>query len=310
VTAQGLSRIAGGVALAAVLVIAGLVARSVFRGPEPEFVPQLAGGPATGDMSGFLDRIDRTARTIDVAGDLVGLRPVSLAVTHDTSITVLGKPGSLADLSKDMPVRVFYEVRHDVKYVTAIQVTEAPPAAQAHVAPATGSGVGVGGATDTRPADNMRATEPKPVAEAVPAGDTRSVGEARPVLDPKSAGAAKGVADAPPATAGRAAPAEKAVVAATTPPAVPSPPPAAPPATTPSMPRPAPPVASPPAQPPATRAPSSPPPPAQALAPAKASQPVASTEGTAGAAPRRPAESDVADGTAAIDWLLKESGRR
>ena len=284
-TAQGLSRIAGGVALAAVLVIAGLVARSLFRGPEPEFVPQLAGGPATGDMSGYLGRIDRAAGTIDVAGDLVGLRPVSLAVTHDTSITVLGKPGSLADLSKDMPVRVFYEVRHDVKYVTAIQVTEAPPAAQAHVAPAAGSGVGVGGATDTRPADNMPATEPKPVAEPRPAGDT---------------------------TAGRAAPAEKAVVAATTPPAVTLPPPAAPPATTPSTPRPAPPVASPPAQPPATRAPSSPPPPVQALAPtpAKASQPVASTEGTAGAAPRRPAESDVADGTAAIDWLLKESGRR
>src|SRR5262249_9329660 len=136
VTAHELSRIAAGIALAAVLVIAGLVAWSTLRTPEPEFVPQLAGGPAMGDMVGYVGRVDPETRTIAIAEDLAGVRAVSFAVTNDTAITVHGKPSGLSDLAKDTPVRVAYEVRNDVKYVTAIQVvTEEPRPTQANVTP-------------------------------------------------------------------------------------------------------------------------------------------------------------------------------
>jgi hypothetical protein len=326
VTAQGLSRIAGGVALVAVLVTVGLVARSALRGSEHEFVPQLAGGPATGDLTGYLGRIDRQAGTIDVAEDHVGRRAAAFAVTDATSITVRGKQGSLGDLARDMPVRVFYEVRNDVKYVTAILVIETPPAPQASTTPASRTPAGdatprpeAQSAPETRPADTVPVVEPKPVAEAKPIGDARSLGETRSAPDPKSATAAKGVTDATPTTTSRTAPGdkapgEKAVVAATTPPPAAPTPPASPSAAKPSAPTPAPPAAPAPVQPPSSRALSSPAPSVSPLAaaPATISRPIASPEGAASGAEaqRRPAESDVADGTAAIDWLLRESGRR
>jgi hypothetical protein len=180
VTAQELSRIAGGIALAAVLVIAGLVAWSTLRAPEQEFVPQLAGGPAMGDMTGYLGRVDRDAHTIDVAENRVGVRAVSLALTDDTAITVHGRAGSLADLSKDMPVRVFYEVRNDVKYVTSIQVvTEEPRATPANAAPT--SGAEAKDSTDAKPAGGQPLADQKPVAESKPVPVTKPAAEARAV---------------------------------------------------------------------------------------------------------------------------------
>ena len=245
-TAQGLSRVAGGVALVAVLVIAGLVARSALRGPEPDFVPQLAGGPATGDMTGYLGRIDRAAHTIDVTEDLVGLRPVSLAVTDDTAVTVRGAQGTLADLSKDMPVRVFYEMRHDVKLATAIQVVEPPPAAQVVATPSAAT-VAVGPA-EARPSEPAPVIEPRPLAATAPVGDALVVGEARPAPDPKPSA----MSTAPKAT-----------------------------------------------------------PSVAAAPPTKVSRPVVPTDTVSRpAAPRRPADTEATDGTAAIDWLLGGARRR
>jgi hypothetical protein len=139
VTAQRASRIAGGVALVAVLSVVGMVTWSLLNRSDPGPALPLAEGPALGDMTGYVGRVDPLARTVDVTEDLLGLRPVMLAVTDDTSIMVHGKQGGLGDLSKDMPVRVFYEVRNDVKYVTSIQVitADATPVAEARpVAPA------------------------------------------------------------------------------------------------------------------------------------------------------------------------------
>jgi hypothetical protein len=265
VTTQGLSRIAGGVALVAALLITGLVARSVLLGPDVEFEPQLAGGPATGDVTGYLGRIDRAARTIEVAQDGAGLRPVSLALTDEASITIHGHQARAGDLAKGMAARVFYEVRSDVKYVTAIEVTEAPAAAKA-VSPA--GGAATGGPAD-RPADTTPIVEARPEAESAPIEDTRPEAESAPLV---------AVRPSPPAP---------------TPGAVQPPP-------------------SPPAKPPAPRAPSAPPPSVHTLAtpPAKVPRPVASTEVASEASsrptsPRAPVDSEVADGTAAVEWLLK-----
>jgi hypothetical protein len=284
VTAQELSRIAGAIALAAVLVIAGLVAWSTLRTPEQEFVPQLAGGPAMGSMTGYLGRVDRNAHTIDVAEDRVGVRAVSLAVTNDTAITVHGKAGGLVDLSKDMPVRVFYEVRNDVKYVTAIQVVaEEPRATHANATAASGpegkdsteaKPAGAQPLTDQKPvAESKPIAETKPVAETTPPGDSRPVGESKPVPVTKPAGEARAVPPVPS-------------------PATPVPSPRTQPGPTSSVQAPAPPAVKPsrPAPSPTEAAPAAP----------------ARTATT----PQRPTDSDVIDGTAAIDWLLKGPGRR
>jgi hypothetical protein len=112
----------GGIAFVAVLSVVGTVAWSLLN--RSDHVPPLplAEGPALGDLTGYVGRIDPGARTIDIAEDLSGLRSVAMVVTDDTSIMVGDKRGGIGDLSKDLPVRAFYEVRNDVTYVTSIQV--------------------------------------------------------------------------------------------------------------------------------------------------------------------------------------------
>jgi hypothetical protein len=230
-TARGLSRIAGAVAIVAVLVVTAMVTWSVLRPSDHESTTQVAGGPALGDLTGYVGRVDRESRTIDVSTSLLGVRPVILNVTNDTSIMVRGKQGGLGDLSKDMPVRVFYEVRDDVKYVTSIQVV----------------------------------TEEAPV-EAKPPAEAKAPVEATP---------------APPVTVATPKP---------TPPAL---------------------------EPVKPRAPEAPPASIQAAAPPAAKPPrvpAATTEAAPVPPPRvsasRPADTDADDGSAAIDWLLKESRKR
>ncbi len=121
-TTRGVSRIAGGIALVAVLSVVGMVTWSVLHPSDPGPSLPLADGPALGDVTGYVGRVDPSARTVDVAENPFGLRPVMMVLTNDTSIMVDGKQGGIGDLSKDVPVRAFYEVRNDVKYVTSIQV--------------------------------------------------------------------------------------------------------------------------------------------------------------------------------------------
>lgn len=122
VTAQRASRIAGGLAFVAVLSVVGAVAWSLLNPSDPGPALPLAEGPALGDVTGYVGRVDPSARTVDVADNLFGLRPVMMVLTNDTSIMVGGKQGAIGDLSKDTPVRAFYEVRNDIKYVTSILV--------------------------------------------------------------------------------------------------------------------------------------------------------------------------------------------
>ena len=159
-TARGLSGIAGAVAIVAVLVVTAMATWSVLR-PSDHETPQIAGGPALGDLTGYVGRVDRESRTIDVSTSLLGVRPVILNVTNDTSIMVRGKQGALGDLSKDMPVRVSYEVRDDVKYVTSIQVVTEE--AQA-----------------SRESETTLAVETKPPVEAKPPAEAKAPVEAKP----------------------------------------------------------------------------------------------------------------------------------
>lgn len=122
---RGVSRIAGGIALAAALSVAAIVVWSALNRPAPAPATRLAEGPSLGDLTGYVGRVDLTARTVEVAENLLGQHPVTMSVTNDTSITVRGRPSGLGDLTKDLPVRALYEVRNDVKYVTSIVTDDA-----------------------------------------------------------------------------------------------------------------------------------------------------------------------------------------
>jgi len=257
VTAQGLSKIAGGIAVVAVVVVTGMVTWSLLRPPDPDSIqvaeaPRPDEAPRLGDMTGYVERVDPDTQMIVVSASLVGANPVMLVVNSAASITVQGKPSGLRDLSKDMPVRVVYEVRDDVKYATSIQVVTDEARA-------------------SRGSETKPALEPEPPVEAKPAP---------PVVSP-----------APPAT---------------------RPPVTAPPVTA-ATPRPTPPALA-PVKP---RAPEPPPASIQTAGPPTAKPPrapAATTEAAPVPPPRvsapRPVETDVGDGSAAIDWLLKESRKR
>lgn len=333
-TAQGLSRVAGGVAIVAVLVVTGLVTWSYMNRSEHEFIPSQAGGPALGDLTGYVGRVDREARTIDVSESLLGIRPTLLTVTSDTSILVRGKQGGIGDLSKDMPVRVFYEVRNDVKYVTSLQVMtedtqtarsaadEAKPAAEAK-APAESSAqvdakpvVASKPPTETKPPTDAKLpveakppvtakvpAEAKPPVESKPAVAAKPPAETKPPVEAKPAVAAKPPAEAkPPVVA--TTPAEKPPLEAKAPAVTRTP---APPVTATAPRAAAPPIAAAPARPTPTPQPAT----AQAAAPAAARPATSGTEAASIGVARtplptvRPAERDADDATAAIDWLLK-----
>jgi hypothetical protein len=121
-TARRVSTLIGALVGATVLGIAAMVAWSVLHPSEAGRPLPLAEGPALGDLTGYVARVDGRARTLDVTDNPLGLRPTMLVLTDATTIMVNGKQGGLGDLVKDVPVRVFYEVRDEVKYVTSLQV--------------------------------------------------------------------------------------------------------------------------------------------------------------------------------------------
>ena len=177
VTAQRASRIAGGLAFVAGLSVVGAVAWSLLTPSYPGPALPLAEGPALGDVTGYVGRVDPSARTVDVADNLFGLRPVMMVLTDDTSIMVGGKQGAIGDLSKDTPVRAFYEVRNDIKYVTSILVITDQARSQ------TGAS-----SVDSRPAADTR-----PAIDSRPAAAVTPPVESRPLTPPA-------VASAPPAS--------------------------------------------------------------------------------------------------------------
>jgi len=90
VTAQRLSRIAAGIAIVTVLGVTALVTRNVLWPDDPDASLQRNGGKVMGDMAGYVGRVDREARTVDISTSPLGIRPVVLLVTNETAIVVNG----------------------------------------------------------------------------------------------------------------------------------------------------------------------------------------------------------------------------
>jgi hypothetical protein len=319
--AQRLSRIAAGIAIVTVLGVTALVTRNVLWPDDPDASLQRNDGKVMGDMAGYVGRVDREARTVDISTSPLGIRPVVLLVTNETAIVVNGKQGAIGDLWKDLPVRVLYEVRDNTRYATSIQVTAGDSLA---ATPAAAKDSGPASATPT-PTKEPQApsvatspappTAPQPVAPAPVAPATPPKPPAPPAVATKPTPVAPAPVPVAPPPAVVTAP--RAVVTAppavvTTPPAVVTAPPAvvtAPPAVVTAPPAA---VAAPPApvaQPPAPRVAE----PAVPRVPVAATPSTPSTEsasvGSSRAAQPAPTESET-DGSAAIDWLLKGTGRR
>jgi hypothetical protein len=299
VSTQGASKVAGGIALAAVLSVVAIVAWSILNHSDPAPSATLGDGPAMGDITGYVGRVDRNARTVDVAESMFGLRPVTMALTNDTSITVAGKQGGIGDLSKDMQVRAFYEVRNDVKYVTSIQVISDEAPSKVASSPAS---------------DARSPVETKPAMESKPAVEARPPVEPKPRVEPRAPAEVK-----PPTTR----PVSPPPAVAASPPAARPPAPVMSVTPRPSLPasdvRPVPPRVTDPApaslETAATRPAPTPPRPAAPAAETVTPRPAAPAVETArppaaAAAPPRAVEAESTDGSAAIDWLLKESRRR
>src|SRR5918996_3057882 len=220
VTAPRLARIAGGMAIATVLVVTAMVSWSLLRASDPDASLPLPEGHVLGDMTGQVGEVNRDAQTVDISETPPGLRPVTLVVTDDTSITVHGKQGGLGDLGKDMPVRVFYEVRDEVMYATSIQVvTEDAQASQPTVSDRV--------AAETTPPAVPVAPPPAPVTPA-PAAGPLLLPPASPPPPPPAPAASSGttqVRGSPPAKPPRAA-APTTEAPSVSPPRAPAPPPA------------------------------------------------------------------------------------
>ena len=159
-TAQRLSRIAAGIAIVTVLGVTALVTRNVLWPDDPDASLQRNGGKVMGDMAGYVGRVDREARTVDISTSPLGIRPVVLLVTNETAIVVNGKQGAIGDLWKDLPVRVLYEVRDNARYATSIQVTAGDSLA---ASPAAKDRPGLGDSdTDEGATGAFRRDEPSP----------------------------------------------------------------------------------------------------------------------------------------------------
>jgi hypothetical protein len=271
VTTQTLSRIAGGIAIVAVLVVSGMVAWSVLQRSDPDPSGQQAEGPRAdevarlGDLTGYVGQVDPDTHTIVVAASPLGADPVMLVVTGDAAVTVHGQQGALGDLSKDMPVRVLYEVRNEVKHATSIQViaesahTAAPPSTDG-AAPAADAAPAIGA---TRTVETKSPVDARTAVEAKPPPDVRVPAE---VKAPPHAGPQPAATPPPPALKTRRPEPSSATIST--------------------------------AESPTAR-------PARAPAPAADS----ASDDRPQAATSRPGEGDADDGSAAVDWLLKGPGR-
>jgi hypothetical protein len=291
VNAKRLSRIAAGIAIVTALGVVGIITRNVLWPDDPDASLQRAGGKVLGDMTGYVGRVDRESRTVDVSASPLGIRPVAIVLTNDTAIEVNGKQGAIGDLWKDLPVRVYYEVRDNTRYATSIQVTsgDALAASPAGKEPAATAPAGAPSAPTppaaqaTAPAPTAPVAATAPAATPAPSRQATSTAPSSTASAPTSSAATANAPRSPASAPVASKPAPPAAVAAPSVPFVPA-------SARVTEPTPAPPTAATPA-------------------PATESASVGSSGVASGTGRPAPAESET-DGSAAIDWLLKGAGRR
>jgi len=256
---------------------------------EYEFTAARAQTP-DGETVGWVSKVE--SNTIHVNSGPFGGGVVPLVVTKATRITVGAKEGWFEDIRPGGQVKVAYELYHGRRFARSVELlvdegARRPPGRGSTPIKGTADAAAVTGAPDARPAAKAAPSAPAaPAAPATPAPPPAPVVVA-PTPPPKPAAAV-----AKPAPAPEIRP-------------VPRPEPA------PVPPRPQPVEIVPPPQRASTTAP-----PRSVVAPensARAAEPARAVEAVrppTPAAPRpvepaRSADSEATDGSAAVDWLLK-----
>ena len=234
--------LAGGACAAIVVAASGLAFLAPPWSPEAMGSRRQEAARAD-DVVGYVMHVDLATGQVDVSTSRFGFHPIRVQVGGDTAILVDDKQGGLGDLWKDMPVRIAYEQRGDVRLARSIVVARDGRAAEA-VAP-----------TIEREPQRPTPREPQRPTPAGPAA-APTLAAPTPAASPKAPAAM--VRPVAPSTA---------------------------------EPRPA-------AEPPVTK-------PAR-----QAAQSTPRVPRPAPPPPRSPSPASEGDGSAAIDWLLNESGRR
>jgi len=266
---------------------------------DPDAVVQLVSGHLIGETSGYVGRVNRDAQTVDVSSSLIGWRPIVLVVNEETSILVQNRQGGFGDLSKDLPVRVSYEIVGDRRLARSIEiVTDEREHSRAAATRAADTAPSGGAKAAARPGVTPLVDAPSaPIPAAPSPGPARAPVEAAPPASVVTPVPVPRAVPDPVAVAKPPAP----VVAAPVPrvePTRPVPPPASLPAPTVSTPR----VAAPAPRVEPTRPV---PPPASPPAPTVTTPRAAPEASSSVRSAPQPAETDSGDGAAAIDWLLK-----
>jgi len=256
---------------------------------EYEFTAARAQTP-DGETVGWVSKVE--SNTIHVNSGPFGGGVVPLVVTKATRITVGAKEGWFEDIRPGGQVKVAYELYHGRRFARSVELlvdegARRPPGRGSTPVKGTADAAAVTGAPDARPAPKAAPSAPvAPAAPATPAPPPTPVVVA-PTPAPKPAAAV-----AKPAPAPEIRPAPR-------------------PEPAPVPPRPQPVEVVPPPQRASTTAP-----PRNVVAPensaraAEPARPVEAVRPPTPAAPRsvepaRGADSEATDGSAAVDWLLK-----
>ena len=282
------------VAIAGALALVGGVAlmlRPLVWAPDPDASVQLVDGRLIGETSGYVARVDREARTVDVSASLIGWRPVVLIVNQETVIKVHDRQGGLGDLWKDMPVRASYEVIGDTRVARSIQIGTSAAEGTASSGDSVPFSTTRPAAAESRP-PTPRVAEPSALR---PRSDGTAIPARAPELKPPPTTPRSTAAEPPLPAPRRPAPTEVATPSSIARPVVPTEP-----------------VLPPVAEPVAPTEPVLPPPVARSVAPTETGAPPPTPPAGRNPLPERERSTaaDPGDGSAVIDWLFNQSRRR
>jgi hypothetical protein len=165
-------KLVGATAAIALLALGGLLLHPLLWPPDFDASLRMEEGRLLGQAVGHVVAVD--GRMVELSASLFDLQPTGFQVGADTTITIGDKQGGLGDIRKDMPIRVDYEKRDDVRLAKSISLVIrdaaiVPPTATASEAPAS--------ATPTEPAASP---PPAPASPTLPTPAAASAADGGP----------------------------------------------------------------------------------------------------------------------------------
>jgi hypothetical protein len=161
-----------GVAVA-LTVLGGVIAWVLVRPANPDAGVRLVNGRMIGEATGYVAGVDPDERLLQVSSSFLRLRPLKLSVGDDAKIRIRDKEGGLGDLALDMPVHVTYEMDGATRRVRTVELLSTPrPSNSNSAAPETPRAPTTGS-----PAKPTAPTVAKPPAGALPSPAVPRVSE-------------------------------------------------------------------------------------------------------------------------------------